>query len=283
MVRELASPPFPVDGSVSQLADWAELEVLQSGKPMSRGKVATTLQRELGNAGQSAAADVWAELQYRGKLFADRWVLAAGDDQLVMSALGKKQGKRLLYYFLCALSLGEDIESGGRVLFELFVTNVSNVLTNNEVLRIGHPAVDPMPSSFCDRVDMYAKRSKENLLRSPPVTDKDMGTDIASWLEFRDSREGSLHFLGQCATGKNWDSKLEDLRVAWWRDHINWAVEPVRFFAIPHVVDRGRWRRVSQAAGLVLDRPRLIALASQSCWKPKMVRDIRDYCATLYL
>ena len=122
----------------------------------------------------------------------------------------------------------------------------------------------------------------EEKLKTPPHGDKDLGLDVVTWMAFSDKRGAYLHFIGQCATGDDWYSKLHDLKVDWWKEHVGWAVEPVRFFATPIVVPTTKWRRTCLAAGLVLDRPRLIELFFRFSVRARWIAQIKSYCEALY-
>ena len=106
--------------------------------------------------------------------------------------------------------------------------------------------------------------------------------DIANWVPFNDGRGGYVHFIGQCATGADWEDKLTELNPHKWGDHVNWAVPPVRFFATPFVIPTEAFRRSSLDGGLVLDRPRLMELASKTTVSARTIKKLRKYTNTLY-
>lgn len=274
------APPFPSDDDVSAVADWAELRVLASGAVLSRGKLQTTLLRESARASDVRTEETWSELQRRGKLHGRFWPL-----EVTPGALRRKRraGGEWFYYFCCALSLGHSVDNYARKLFELCITDLISGVTQHYGLRLGFPRTLGIPAAFGDAVELYVRLSKEEPGTPPYVVDKDLGLDVATWLEFEDRRGGYLHVIGQCATGADWFDKLEDLNVQVWREHVRWAVEPVRFFAVPHVIPPERWRRACIRGGLILDRPRLLELEQRSRLRRRRLAAVVDYCRSLYM
>lgn len=273
---KLASPPFPEENDPWLIADWAELWAMTHASPLSMGKLKTTLARE-SQLDEAEAVDAWTELERRAKLFSPEWPLTLAQDVLA----AKPDGDAVIFnYFMCALAFGYGIENEGRKIFEFCVRDVVRALIGHPALRLGAPRVPYRPLK--DLVIDYCKQSIEKEGQPPPATDADLGLDIAGWLPFPDGRGGHVHFIGQCATGQNWVDKVTELNANKWRDHVQWAVPPVRFFAAPFVIREKDFRRVSQDAGLVLDRPRLLYLMGKAPLLPDTLKAVKDYCSTLY-
>lgn len=275
----LATPPFPSDDDIPILADWVELATMGGQHPLTRGKLRTTMGRESVGAADRRTDETWLELTRRAKIQAKGWPLKLDGDTL---SVARSDSALIFHYFLCAVSLGQNIDNAGRQLFEHCVSDVTAGLTLNHALRIGFPRTGGMPHSFREAVSLYCRLSGESVVAPPPGTDNDLGLDVASWRLFSDGRGGYLHFVGQCATGADWFEKLGDLDIRVWSDHVNWAVTPVRFFATPFVIPIERWRRSCLKGGLVLDRPRLLELATTSPLRPRRLAAILDYCRLLY-
>ncbi len=123
----------------------------------------------------------------------------------------------------------------------------------------------------------------EEFLRAPLPSDRDLGIDAASWFPFKDGRSGYLHFLVQCATGDDWDTKLSELHLEKLRRHVNWAVTPVRIFSVPFVITAvpAQWVRLCTEAGLVLDRPRLLELDKRHALTPALAAEVASRFAYL--
>jgi hypothetical protein len=279
----LGTPDFSDEHDVAELADWAELASATSSRPLSEGLLQTSLARE-GRRDEDPAAratEVWAELVRRSELCSQAWPL-----RISRSGLISRPGhpNALLHYFLCSLSLGTEVSFAGRRLFEHCVTDVIRALSANNGLRTGSPRSNGLPSALDDAVDLYVRLSSEQKRAPLLQTDKDYGLDVVTWRFFADRRGGFLQFIGQCATGKDWyeEGKLTELQVRAWEDHVAWAVEPVRFFAVPFVIPPQHWWRAARKAGLLLDRPRLLELALTSPPHRRRRGELMHYCRRLY-
>jgi len=120
------------------------------------------------------------------------------------------------------------------------------------------------------------------VIREPPATDNDLKMDVVAWRAFDDDRGGYVNLVGQCATGADWEDKLEELNISVVEDHLNWTVSPIRFFATPHVVPRQKFRRASKRGGIILDRPRLLELSRHSQLESQTRDEIEDVVSNLY-
>ena len=92
---------------------------------------------------------------------------------------------------------------------------------------------------------------------------QDSHLDVVVWRPLLDEREGQVIGFGQCATGKNWDKKLQELQPINFANE--WLIDrfypdPFRMFFVPHCVADERWRHVTIQAGLVFDRCRTTQL-----------------------
>jgi hypothetical protein len=281
MKKKSTIPSFPYGDDIYETADWVELAVLRGGRPFKRGNLVTTIAREDANL---SAADVMDELQRRSRLMGKLWPLQLDGSENIVS-LRSRPPARVLYTFFAALGLRQGITNHGRELFESCVSELSAGLTANHGIRIGAPRRNPVPTSLADAISMYCAASVEfdGKMRAPPLSDGDLGMDIANWMPFRDGRGGYLHFIGQCATGADWSDKLTELNPHKWADHVNWAVPPVRFFATPFVIPTENFRRSCLDGGVVLDRPRLVELATKTRLTAAMLRAIDKYTASLYV
>jgi hypothetical protein len=93
---------------------------------------------------------------------------------------------------------------------------------------------------------------------------KDAKLDLVAWRAFHDGRASKLVAFGQCATGRNWHTKLTELQPTafcglWFRDSL--AVQPLRFFFVPFRVDRSTWEEAAFYGGVLFDRCRIAANA----------------------
>jgi hypothetical protein len=269
-----AVPPVPAGANAQEIADWGEIYVAHHRSALTRGQLTAILRREDFEA-ERLPADVWRELLHRRDVIGARWPFKANDDQLI------PRKPNLLYFFLSVLGLRFNVDNKGRELFEHCVTHVARQLTGRAAIRLGFPRRTPVAKSFPEAVRRYCNACGELLLTAPPATDGDLGLDIATWRKFADERGGYLSFLGQCAAGADWRDKLGDLSISKWGDYVHWSPAPVRFFAVPFFVHATDVRRVSQDAGLLLDRPRLVELGTRFS-QSAIAKRIREYLLRIY-
>ena len=230
-----------------------------------------------------AEENAWAELQNRARIFGDRWPLRLSGNRLTRRAPANVD--LYLYRFLCLCGVG-SIEPADRRLFEVLSVDLLGAFTGCPSLHLGHPASTGMDPSFRKRIERYILDSgllKTEIKAAPLSDDMDLGLDGASWKRFRDPRGGDLHFLIQCATGSDWTGKLHDLDLGVWSDHLNWGVTPIRVLSVPFFVSvsEAKWVRYCREAGVLLDRPRLLELASAKALAPGVARLLRTRVTAL--
>ncbi|WP_146048081.1 MULTISPECIES: hypothetical protein [unclassified Microbacterium] len=243
-----------------EVADWCEYTALTQTADFKRGDLKSAISRENISSADLLEEQAWAELTTRAGLFGATWPLELDGSRLRRAAA--TEDARTLYRYLCLLGMGQ-LDNVDRKLFEEIVRAIFAVTFGENTMRIGHPASAGMSTSFRERAKHYATAAgltSSEYLNDPLPDDKDLGLDVVSWHGTGDNRGGELHFLVQCATGKNWPEKGDDIHLGTISPHLNWAVTPVRVFCIPAVahLPEQQWIRFCRRAGLVLDRPRLI-------------------------
>src|SRR5262249_2280393 len=85
---------------------------------------------------------------------------------------------------------------------------------------------------------------------------RDSRLDVVVWRTFPDGRSGKVIAFGQCATGRGWPDKLEELQpraftALWLREPL--GIEPLRLFFVPFRVDAERWEEASLRWGVLFD------------------------------
>lgn len=100
---------------------------------------------------------------------------------------------------------------------------------------------------------------------------KDAGLDIVAWLPFPDGRSSKLILCGQCATGRYWRAKVNELLPIHWLQ--TWLanhpkVIPVKAFFVPHAVSVVDWEKLGYHSGIFFDRFRIAHFAEKAIPKP---------------
>lgn len=121
------------------------------------------------------------------------------------------------------------------------------------------------PGGFEDKVAALCRELREGAgfrsLDTALVQANDDKLDAVAWVPFSDSLPGQLIIFGQCKTGSSWDDQVTQLQPdifidKWMSEPV--LVNPVRAFCISEAADRSRWKGTGLAAGIVLDRCRLV-------------------------
>lgn len=185
-----------------------------------------------------------------------------------------------VYEFCLAVSLANKL--AGKpwrdlpLWFELLSAHLAKLYINPlaRVVRTGWPSHDSAerPIRFKALSQLLSEQCNEwkwspqepNPDDPTPRQVKDAGVDYVVWMPFADKRPGQLFLLGQCACGKDWDSKLDELSS---KNLDQWLRPPTyadfqRSFAIPrHLPGWHIFGRVAKQAGIPFDRARLSEIA----------------------
>nr|MBP7966886.1 hypothetical protein [Candidatus Woesebacteria bacterium] len=113
---------------------------------------------------------------------------------------------------------------------------------------------------------------------SPPTHVKDRGLDVVTWKNFEDKRNNHLIIFLQCASGRNWHSKITDLEMTAWNNYITWGSQPIKGFAIPYIIEQDKFLEVSFSAGLILDRIRIYKYLAPSGHDNKLRSELISWC-----
>lgn len=284
MPVRMTSPAATSD--VVERADWVELTALLA---KDRNTSLSDLQRVINRGGsvdavdgterdqekaQTAAEDAFAEI-------ADRVTACSGTYPFQLgrrSLQAKATARRSIYSFCLALTrFGKDAGPPGLKGEQLF-EDVSEIAvaeylggTKNgaQTYLFGFPRRRTL-NGFKPALNELCVRLGEGIgSRDRPKTrdQKDGRLDIVGWRPFSDGRPGKLIVFGQCATGDDWDTKLDELQPdkfckKWLKDPL--THEPSRLFFVPHRVLLDVWDVTSIDAGIVFDRCRVAAHATKA-------------------
>ena len=185
----------------------------------------------------------------------------------------KPNAAETVYAFLLAItSFGwsnEDAPESAASLFELvsaaaLVSYLGGPATAQSY-DFGFPRRDG-PSAFHDAVEELCQSMGEGLgcsvARPQTAQVKDAKLDLVGWVPFGDGRVNQLSVFGQCATGANWRSKINELQpVAFCKQWLKEqpAVNPSIAFFVPRHIEEQHWREAAINERLVLfDRLRIV-------------------------
>lgn len=255
--------------STHVVADWVELCVVADGQTMSYEEVATAyrdagLYPHLELDDPSLEEDTWTELKRRKKSLGEEYPLAVRDKTVQIGVSLESPSFALLLLAATAGHYGRGEGQELARLFEHVVVAASIGLLGGKAARFGWPPDVGTPTGIGDRILHFAQElDLEPQSRDFKVErqDKDIGLDIAAQHGIGGSAAGSVVFLIQCATGRNWEEKKNSVSVERWRELIDWNAIPIPAFAVPWWWARDEdyvryFRRMGHA--VVLDRARLL-------------------------
>lgn len=196
----------------------------------------------------------------------------------------ERKGNSLVYtgsssgvYELCLgiSSVNVNNEKFNRLprLFEEIAAIVFAAYVGNDAqyLRTGWPNGKLFKDNFkiiSDRTGEWIWNPSVSLPVTPRVKSiKDGGIDFVVWRDVIDSRQGKMFYLGQCACGNNWDTKLNDISmqtVQQWFDFPASHINPTRVFATPYHIVGINMRDVAMNAGIPIDRVRISRISEEN-------------------
>ena len=226
-----------------------------------------------GDLSSEVADRTWAEIERRY-----RW--CGGDSgsypfDVTSGSISLKDSPEISSYIFQLLLSGFGKDAGpsgtfGERVFEHLSSSagqsyLGGVNNNARRFRFGSPRPDQ--TGFKTALHALCRELKCGKVKQSPQLigdQKDAHLDIVVWRPLLDEREGQVIGFGQCATGKKWDKKLQELQPEnfadeWLDDRFH--PDPFRMFFVPHCVEDQRWEHVTIHAGVVFDRCRTTQLA----------------------
>ena len=137
------------------------------------------------------------------------------------------------------------------------------------------------PPAFYDAVEELCREMGEGIgcsVPQPRTADvNDAKLDLVGWVPFEDGRTNQLSVFGQCATGGNWRSKVNELQPVdfckrWLKEQP--AVNPSLAFFVPRQIEERYWPEAAVGERRILfDRLRIVRLL------PDVDEDLARRCA----
>ncbi len=269
-------------------SDWIEGSILFSQEELSSTDVIDVLLEGLIYDDQGFAAeivaDAWAELQRRqaristGTPFSVEhrrikrlrsWQDAPGHSFCVLLALST-------WYRGWARQFGSDYTEQGE-LFELLTKeSLEWQFSDWQIYHTGWSRTSAV--KLAEVVSDVADRLGEAPGQMEPWANpnaNEAGLDLLCYRPFPDSRVGIPVYLMQCASGSDWDEKLDTPKLKIWTKVIQFAATPRKAFATPFAFLDDTFANVCNLVdGMLLDRYRLLAACQHSeNWVSPSLRD----------
>lgn len=245
------------------LADWLELLALTAADGnSSHGDLQRALNRLGAENIDTVCTDSMQELNRRVAAARDNYPFTFSG-----TLLRSKGDWRLFtpYVFCLLLSYCNNNKkriTGLRheVMFEQLSCLAAKRYIDGDVLRFGSPR-DSLPSGFldalthvCGAVGEWNYAGVGRTLRR-----KDGGLDLVAWKHFPDRKIGKLILFGHCASGENWDAKINELQPSdFCTRWLGGDRSPiVKSFFIPHRLSPELFEDRAISAKLFFDRCRI--------------------------
>ncbi len=222
---------------------------------------------------EEAAAGIRTEIEYRSRQARGEYPFRLQGSSLNLRGRSSALGASTYEFCLMLSAISwEDKRVRGYFperMFEEVSCQAAETYLGGKSLRFGWPRKGSgIQANFGKAVATLCRRIGEgDGYRDCNATgyEKDEGLDVVAWGPI-DDRPGKLVIFGACATGRNWESKLNELQPRYFCDtYIEGPItpDPARAFFTPQVVPLQRWRRYTANAGILFDRCRLSRLVPQ--------------------
>lgn len=247
---------------INHVADWVELYIAYSKESISKADLSSYIEGAHGiEPSEDLINSIWTELEERGRLYGENSPIKV-DRRIVEPNFDWVDFPHYMAFLIYSLEgnpyvTSETTANAGGKLFERLSLVAIKEYMNGEAVIYGFPK------------EQSIQEIAENLLHerfnyTPPSYRKDRNLDIIAWKPFEDSRNSQIILLIQCASGRNWRSKLNELSLTAWSTYINFAAVPIRGFCAPiSISDRERLRELSFDSGVFFDRTRLFKYSSK--------------------
>jgi hypothetical protein len=255
--------PFPSEISDPIiLADWLELLAITTADGnASHGNLQRELNRLAAENIVGVCMDTMSELRRRTESTGSNYPFTFTGT--LLESIGDWRDY-VPYVFCLLLSFADDQKKKVRglhheVMFEQLSCIAARNYIGGEVVRFGAPRLE-LPPGFKRALVELCNRLQE---WTPSTTrirgQKDGNLDLVAWKHFPDRQTGKLILFGHCASGKNWDTKINELQP---HDFCNlWlasgASPIVKTFFIPHRLPAEEFAIRSVPAKLFFDRCRI--------------------------
>lgn len=226
--------------------EWLELNLLLSGKPLSKSKI-----KSISDVDDESRVDLWiSELEVRSNLYQNDLY---NIDNNIISPL--RNWEDVPEYFLCVYYsfFGASDSGNGTKIFELISAHALRNFIDGDVDVFGFPAGENL-NIFLDKI---AEKCLEERGVQANSDYKDDGVDAIAYKLFNDGRSGNFYVLLQCAAGIHW-SKKKPINVGRWTNYIRWFnTNLVCSISTVDFVNQRAWSKRVSDFGIILDRLRI--------------------------
>jgi len=169
------------------------------------------------------------------------------------------------------------------MMFEQLSCLAAREYVGGKVLRFGAPRKELAPGFSNALTQLCGHVGEWSPVQRRALHHKDGGLDLVAWKPFPDSRTGKLIFFGHCASGGDWDDKINELQPdKFCSSWLGGTKSPVvKTFFIPHRLSPEVFDDRAVAAELFFDRCRIAHCASSSEFRATTSGKVIVWCETI--
>jgi hypothetical protein len=267
---------LPDPDSVDIIADWVELLVLRTGKPLTKSRMVSLVRTQTNEVNEDRIDSAIIELERRRLLYGPN----APFDILgntITPRLKWNTNPEYALFLLCSLyGAGENSKEGPKLFERLCCLALKNYI-KGEAITLGFPNEKSIKETIAELTSTLHELPGG---RKPTRYDKDRGVDVIAWKSHADTRSSQVVILLQCAAGLHWRNKKQ-VPLRSWTQYIHWGVEPIPGIGIPKFIGDEEWDNVVDDYRLIFDRGRILrALRSTRIVDKQLILKTRRWCNT---
>lgn len=249
-----------------------ELTIISNASRFSKSEVKSLIERASGEEAKDHFIDsVWSEISRRQRLYGDAppFTVENSSVSCVIDWKDKPDYMTCLILSMFGNSIPKETSETGK-LFERISNEAVKKYLNMQSVISGYP------SDVC--IKETIQRMGEEIAFGLPEKAKEAGVDILAWRPFGDGRPSQVVLLVQCASGKNWAGKLDDICLKAWNQYVRWRTDPIKAITVSKIITEEDFGESSNRGGVIFDRARLFRNIVDSCLSTDLKQDLLEWC-----
>ena len=268
---------IPKPDNIENVSDWVELKISYDKSKLSKAQLARYIEENSGSESEeSFTNNVWNELARRESAYNNPPFKV--ESKIVYSVIDWEEIPAYLVCLIFSVYGGTHGLSASAKFFERITSQTIERYGEFKTKIFGWPVGPSDPKDIKTRAEILAREMNEIFIEPPDAEKKDDTLDVAAWKPFHDGKSSQIVLLVQCATGLHWEQETRELRMKAWAQYIHWGCDPVKGFAIPHIVGERKWVDLALDAGLIIDRIRIYNILINKATDAPFRSELKMWC-----